>query len=222
MIHLATEKKIASSTQNQALSALLFLYREILHKESTASFDTLSASKSTHLPTVFINEEAHSIIRLLQGEYQLIAKLQYDAGLRVSECLRMRVKDLDFNYRTVMVRDGKGVKERVMVLPESPIGPITEHLERVKLLHADNLAKSFNGVSIIVLSNGQEKEFVSWFVSCQSKSPGSTRLNRSGRTANAELWSQTLLCLNKIWLTEFVLSMTVFHLEHLAIPENVS
>lgn len=148
LIHLAMEGKVASSTQNQALSALLFLYREILHQEITASFDTLSASKSTHLPTVLTNEEAHSIIRLLKGEYQLIAKLLYGAGLRVSECLRMRVKDLDFDYRTVMVRDGKGAKDRVTVLPESLIEPITEHLERLKLLHANDLAEGFHGVSM--------------------------------------------------------------------------
>ena len=148
LIHLAIEKKVASNTQNQALSALLFLYREILQKEITASFETLSAAPPKRLPSVLTHEEAQKIIRLLKGDYQLIAKLLYGSGMRVNECLRMRIKDIDFEYRTITVRDGKGANDRVTVLPDSLILPIKEHFDRIKMLHADDIAKGFGGVSM--------------------------------------------------------------------------
>ncbi len=148
VVHLATQENVAASTQNQALSALLFLYREILHQEIKTSFEYMGAARSKHLPTVLTPEEVHTIIQLLDGQHQLIAKILYGGGLRLTECLRLRVKDLDFEYRTITVKDGKGAKDRVTVLPESLIAPLQDHLTRVELMHRDDLARKFAGVSM--------------------------------------------------------------------------
>ncbi len=148
LTHLAREQNVAPSTQNQALSALLFLYREVLHIEINADFNLLSANTTKNLPTVLTPAEAQKLIRLLTGEYQLIAKLLYGSGLRVMECVRLRVKDLDFEYRTITVRDGKGNKDRVTVMPESLIPDLKEHIERLRLQYKSDRARGSAGVSL--------------------------------------------------------------------------
>lgn len=148
LVHLATVDHVAASTQNQALSALLFLYREVLHQEIDADFDMLGAAKPRRLPTVLTPEEAKNIIRLLAGTHQLIAKLLYGSGLRLNECLRLRVKDFDFEYKTITVRDGKGAKDRITILPKSLVSPLQNHLERMKLNYTEDIEKNFKGVSM--------------------------------------------------------------------------
>ena len=113
LIHLAEKEQVAASTQNQAFSALLFLYRHILNKELTVNYKSIGASRSQHLPTVLTKEETQKVIDYLNGEYQLMAKLLYGSGLRVMECLRLRIKDLDFDYKTITIYDGKACPEPV-------------------------------------------------------------------------------------------------------------
>ncbi len=148
LIHLATQENVAATTQNQALSALLFLYREVIQKEIGISFEKIGANRPTRLPVVLTVDEVQTIITLLTGVHQLIAKLLYGSGLRLRECLSLRVKDLDFEYRAITVRDGKGFKDRVTMLPESTIPAIKEQLERVKIIHKNDITKKLPGVSL--------------------------------------------------------------------------
>ena len=139
--HLAVERKVAAATQNQALSALLFLYKEVLGMELAWLDGLHRASRPPRLPVVLTLAEVERLLGELQGVRWLIASLLYGAGLRVMECLRLRVKDVDLGYRQVLVRDGKGEKDRVTMLPEKLVAPLTAHLARVKSLHARDLAQ---------------------------------------------------------------------------------
>src|SRR6266511_5883921 len=111
LTHLAVHQKVAASTQNQALSALLFLYRDVLKKPLDHPVDAIRAKRPKRLPTVLTKEETLKLIGCLSGTHQLMAKLLYGGGLRLMECLRLRVKDLDFAQRQIVVRDGKGMEE---------------------------------------------------------------------------------------------------------------
>ena len=145
LIHLATQRKVAASTQNQALSAILFLYREVLHKEIEPVLLS-TAKRPERLPTVLTREETLHIIDQLHGIHRLMAQLLYGSGLRLMECIRLRVKDVDFDYKTVTVRDGKGEKDRVTPLPESVIPDLKRQIERARLLHEEDLAAGFGAV----------------------------------------------------------------------------
>jgi integron integrase len=148
LVHLAAQEHVAASTQNQALSALLFLYRSVLQKELTAAYNIVSAARPKRLPTVLARDEVMQVIGSMRGEYQLIAKLLYGSGLRVMEALRLRVQDLDLAYRTVTIHDGKGDKDRVTVLPDSVIPLLSEHLDHVKLVYQQDLKANRTGVSL--------------------------------------------------------------------------
>jgi len=139
LTHLAVERKVAASTQTQALSALLFLYRDVLHRELDELRIT-RARKPDHLPTVLTKSETQRVLNALSGVPQLMAKLLYGSGLRALECARLRVKDVDFEQRQIVVRDGKGEKDRVTMLPENVVLPLQEHLARVRQMHAQDLA----------------------------------------------------------------------------------
>jgi integron integrase len=145
LTHLAVKENVAASTQNQALSALLFLYREVLHQD-LGSIDALRAKRPRRLPTVLTREETLRLIGCLSGTHQLMAKLLYGSGLRLMDCLRLRVKDLDFERRAIIVRDGKGGQDRVTVLPDSLIPALQEHLQRVKALHEHDLTQGYGSV----------------------------------------------------------------------------
>jgi len=146
LTHLAIKENVAASTQNQALSALLFLYRYVLQKDLDGPIDALRAQKPKRLPTVLTKEEVRKVISHLPGTPRLMASLLYGSGLRLMECLRLRVKDLDFAQRQIIVRDGKGQQDRVTMLPESLIAPLQEHLQRVKRLHEEDLDKGYGAV----------------------------------------------------------------------------
>jgi len=146
LTHLATEGHVSASTQNQAFSALLFLYREVLHRELDAPVHALRAKESRHIPAVLTREEVRQVIAQLSGVYQLQARLLYGSGLRLLECLRLRVKDIDFQRRAITVRDTKGNEDRITMLPDSVIEPLKEHLQRVKRLHEEDLAKGYGSV----------------------------------------------------------------------------
>jgi len=147
LTHLAVADKVAASTQNQALSALLFLYRHVLGVDlDDASINAVRARKPDRLPTVLAKEEVSAIIGDLSGVYQLMSKLLYGSGLRLMECTRLRVKDVDFSQRLIVVRDPKGAHDRVTVLPDSVIPPLQEHLQRVRRLHAEDLSSGYGAV----------------------------------------------------------------------------
>ncbi len=144
--HLATERNVAASTQNQALSALLFLYREVLGKSIDWVDDVERARKPQRLPVVFTREEAVNVLNHLRAEMWLMASLLYGSGLRLMECIRLRVKDIDFAQSQIIVREGKGNKDRVTVLPEALANPLERHLERVKAVHETDLKEGFGRV----------------------------------------------------------------------------
>jgi integron integrase len=146
LTHLAVHQKVAASTQNQALSALLFLYRDVLRQSLDRPIDAIRARKPKRLPTVLTKEEALRVIGYVSGPYELMAKLLYGTGLRLMECLRLRVKDIDFAQHQIVVRDGKGMEDRVTMLPASLVVPLQEHLARVKRLHAHDLTKGYGSV----------------------------------------------------------------------------
>jgi len=146
--HLARDRDVAASTQNQALSALLFLYKEALN-QPLAWLDGLErAKRPARLPTVLSVDEVRRLLAQIDGARWLMASLLYGAGLRLRECLKLRVKDVDFDYRQILVRDGKGGKDRVTMLPESVIEPLKAHLVRVKALHDKDLADGFGDVEL--------------------------------------------------------------------------
>jgi integrase len=137
--HLAVNLKVSASTQNQAFNALLFLYREVLKKELGESINAIRAKKPVRLPTVMTKEETAKVIAAVPPEHQLMVKLIYGSGLRLMECLRLRGKDVDFGNNQILIRDAKGMKDRITVLADSLKPLIQEHLERVKLLHQNDI-----------------------------------------------------------------------------------
>jgi integron integrase len=144
--HLATDRAVAASTQNQALSALLFLYRDVLGVELPYVEGIERAKRPSRVPVVLTREEAEHVLSRMSSAYRLMAGLLYGSGLRLMECVRLRVKDIDFGYRQVTVRDGKGEKDRRTVLPESLAGPLGRHLERVRLTHDEDLRAGYGRV----------------------------------------------------------------------------
>jgi len=140
LTHLAVAGNVAAATQNQAKSALLFLYREVLETELPWLDNVERARTPKRLPVVLTREEVQGVLGRLTGTHWLIASLLYGAGLRIMEALRLRVKDVEFSRREILVRDGKGFKDRVTMLPAALAAPLVEHLERVKALHGRDLA----------------------------------------------------------------------------------
>ena len=146
LTHLAVVGQVAASTQNQAFCAILFLYREVLQVDPGRIEGVIRARRSKRLPVVLTKPEVQSVLKEFDGTYSLMAQLLYGSGLRLLECLRLRVKDLDFTRNEVTVRQRKGNKDRVTMLPESPKPKLLEHLERVRRLHGKDLAQGFGAV----------------------------------------------------------------------------
>lgn len=146
LTHLAVGGKVSSSTQNQAKSALLFLYREVLGIELPWLDDVVAAKGGKRLPVVLTVQETLRLLDRLEGTSGLIARLLYGSGMRVMEGVRLRVKDIDFERHELIVREGKGNKDRVTMLPQSLIEPLQHHLARVKDLHERDLAEGFGDV----------------------------------------------------------------------------
>ncbi len=144
--HLAVAGKVAASTQNQAKSALLFLYREVLAIELPWLDNVTQAKTPQRLPVVLTVSEVKSVLNRLDGSLWLMASLLYGGGLRLMECVRLRAKDVDFEMRQVTVREGKGFKDRVTMLPENSIASLQAHLARVKALHDEDLAAGYGAV----------------------------------------------------------------------------
>ncbi len=148
LTHLAVEDQVAASTQAQALAALLFLYKQVLNLSVPWISGVVRAKRPKRLPVVLSPSETQAVIALLPGEFWLVGTLLYGSGLRLSEALNLRVKDLDLEYRQVTVREGKGRKDRVTVLAEHAVTPLRLHLERVYARHLAALAAGVGGVQL--------------------------------------------------------------------------
>ncbi|MFS8851643.1 integron integrase [Synechococcus sp. R5-16] len=146
LTHLAVEGKVAASTQNQALSALLFLYREVLHLELDLDLDAVRAKRSRYLPTVLTPEEVKDIIVHLSGIHRLVVQVLYGSGLRLAEAQQLRVKDVDFNQRQLVIRNSKGMESRLTMLPETLVEPLQEHLLWAKRQHQQDLEQGYGSV----------------------------------------------------------------------------
>jgi len=141
--HLAVRERVSASTQNQALNALLFLYKVVLEKPVEFPIDSVRARRTKHVPTVLAREEVQQVLGCMSGRYKLMAQLMYGSGLRAMECTRLRIKDLDFAHRQIVVRDAKGGKDRYTILPESAIPALQEHLIWVRQLHTEDLRQGY-------------------------------------------------------------------------------
>ncbi len=153
---LASRLDVAASTQNQALSALLFLYREVLGQALPWMDDIKRARRPERLPVVLTVDEAHAVLRELDGTVWLIAALLYGTGMRLLECLRLRVHDVDLARREVRVRSGKGGKDRVTVLPDRVVAPIRAQVARVRALHRLDLA---DGAGAVFLPHALSRKY---------------------------------------------------------------
>ena len=144
--HLATSGQVAASTQNVALSALLFLYREVLNREVQFIDGIERAKRPLRVPVVLTREEVRRVLERLTGNYRLLASLLYGTGMRLMECVRLRVKDLDFGYMQIIVRDGKGEKDRRTILPASLAEALKRQLAIAKALHDEDLRIGYGKV----------------------------------------------------------------------------
>ncbi|MFO1377054.1 MAG: integron integrase [Steroidobacteraceae bacterium] len=148
LTHLASDRNVAAATQNQALSALLFFYQHVLAQELPWLDGVVRARRPKRLPVVLSRQEVRAVLGHLHGDRWLVAGLLYGSGLRLMEALRLRVKDVDLNRRVLLVRDGKGAKDRVTVIPEDLRVPLCEQLARVRERHEAAIAAGFGGVEL--------------------------------------------------------------------------
>lgn len=148
LTHLAIVGNVSASTQNQALAALLFLYREVLEKDFGWLDDVVRAKKPKRLPVVFTPQEVEHILQHLSGRRWLMAMILYGGGLRAMECLRLRIKELDFDRLQITVRDAKGAKDRVTLLPKAVVAPLQQHLKIVQQEHERALREGYAGVEL--------------------------------------------------------------------------
>lgn len=146
LTHLAVQGNVAASTQNQAMNAILFLYRHVLKQDLGWLDDVTHAKRPARLPVVLTVPEVQAVLARLDGQHWVMASLLYGSGLRLMECLRLRVKDLELTRRELIVRDGKGSKDRITLLPDKLIQPLQIQLERVKVIHQQDLQQGFGAV----------------------------------------------------------------------------
>jgi integron integrase len=182
---LAVNGRVAAATQSQALSALLFLYREVLEVTLPWLDNVTRAKPSRHLPVVLTPAEVRAVLDRMDGVYGLMARLLYGTGMRLMECVRLRVKDVDFGRNEILIRDGKGAKDRVTMLPAALAGPLAEHLARRRVVYEDDLR---DGRAEVWLPDALDKKYpnapTEWgwqFVFCSgshSTDPRSGRLRR--------------------------------------------
>ncbi|MBI5944305.1 MAG: integron integrase [Chloroflexi bacterium] len=147
--HLVVDRKASASTQNQAISAILFLYRNTLKIElDQSSLNFIRPKKGKRVPNVLSVQEVRAVISNMTGQYKLMAQIMYGSGLRLMECLRLRVKDIDFENHRIIVFDGKGGDDRVTMLPDGVIRPMREHLAQTQALHKKDLAAGLGTVQM--------------------------------------------------------------------------
>jgi len=146
LTHLAIEKNIAPATQNQAVNALVFLYKKVLKTSLDQEINAVRASKKINIPVVLVREEVRGILDIMEGTPQLIVKILYGCGLRVTEAVRLRVQDIDYERKQLSVRSGKGAKDRFTTFPDSIIPLLENHLAKVKMVHQSDLEKGYGSV----------------------------------------------------------------------------
>ncbi len=156
LTHLAVNRNVAPATQNQALAAILFLYREVLALELPWLDGVTRATKPPRLPVVLTETEVRGLLAQLDGTHHLIASLLYGSGLRLMEAIRLRIKDVDFERLEITVRDGKGGKDRRTMLPTSLVEPMRQHLGRVRILHEQDLQ---SGLGPVYLPYALERKY---------------------------------------------------------------
>jgi integron integrase len=156
LTHLAVKEHVSASTQNQALCAIIFLYRYVLEKKIGDLGEVIRARKPKRLPVVMTREEVRAVIGKLTGDKKLMASLMYGTGLRLMECLRLRVQDIDFGRSEITVRDGKGEKDRRTMLPESVKKHLQEHLLKVKAIHAKDLS---DGLGRVLMPDALDRKY---------------------------------------------------------------
>jgi integron integrase len=156
LTYLAVEGKVSASTQNQHLAALLFLYREVLGRDLASVNGIIHAKRPKRVPVVLSRQEIDAMLAQLSGTFQIMATILYGSGLRLMECVRLRVQDIDFGNKEIMVRAGKGNKDRRTMLPGKLIEPLMRQVERVRLLHEEDLHRGFGQVS---LPKSEERKF---------------------------------------------------------------
>lgn len=173
LTHLAVERKLAAVSQNQALNALLFLYREVLRME-LGGIDAKRAKHAKRLPVVLTQGEVAELLMGVKGEAGIVCKLLYGCGLRVAEALGLRVKDVDVRGGTVSVRGGKGDKDRIVTLPKSQVQPLTEHRARIERLHKQDREAGLPGVALphaMAVKHPAAAESWEWFWMFPSAAP---------------------------------------------------
>jgi len=146
LTHLAVNKNIAPSTQNQAMNALVFLYKKVLKDQLDKEINAVRAAKKINVPVVMTREETAKVLSLMNGIPKLATQLMYGSGLRISETIRLRVQDIDYQMKTITVRSGKGNKDRITTFPSSIILFLQSHLEKVKTIHANDLKTGYGQV----------------------------------------------------------------------------
>lgn len=146
LTNLAVDKALSPSTQNQARNALVFLYKYVLKRPLDGNVNAVRAMKKINIPVVMTREEIACVITLLEGTPQLVAKLLYGSGLRITEALRLRVQDIDYELKHITVRSGKGEKDRVTTFPVSVIPLLENHLSRVRVIHKQDLTEGYGDV----------------------------------------------------------------------------
>lgn len=148
LTHLAVERRVSASTQNQALNAIVFLYRQVVKADIGGIENIVRAKRPVRIPEVLSKDEARRVLDAMTGRPQLMARLLYGTGLRLMECLRLRIKDIDFDRNEIIVRDGKGGKDRRTMLPESLKQPLLEYVRRVRLLYEEDRRNRVAGVEL--------------------------------------------------------------------------
>ena len=156
LARLAVDGQVASATQNQALSALLFLYRQVLGVELPWLDEVVRAKRPARLPVVLTRSEVQRVLERMDGVHGLLARMLYGTGMRLMEVIRLRVKDVDFAQGEILIRDGKGAKDRVTMLPEAIAGDLRDHLRRRKLVFEDDLRA---GKATVYLPEALERKY---------------------------------------------------------------
>jgi integron integrase len=193
LTHLAVEGNVAASTQNQARSALLFLYKDVLGSELPWLNNVEQAKKPRRLPVVLTEDEVRDVLANLEGVHWLVAGLLYGAGLRLMEALRLRVQDVDFKRREILVRNGKGFKDRVTMLPDKLAARLQSHLGHGSLLHEKDLAEGFGEVHLpYALDRKYPNAGTSWGWQYVFPSGNRSVDPRTGKTRRHHLDEQTI------------------------------
>lgn len=154
--YLAIQRKVAVSTQNQAMNALVFLFKRVLETPLEQTVNAVRSTKNRKIPVVLTQNEVKEIITLLEGAPQLVVKLLYGSGLRITEAVRLRVQDIDFDYKQITVRSGKGNKDRVTTFSNALMTQVKNHLQRVQLIHDKDL---LDGYGSVYLPNALSKKY---------------------------------------------------------------